>query len=228
LASTTRFELRYPGLTDAPNGPAQLQALAEDTDGWLCRAFACTSSTRPTITDGRPFIIRETDTTNVLIWDGSAWVLIAPAGGGGGGGAGATISTIYSATAVQSPAHNTETTVAFGVDVATDAAVTKSTSGAGHKFTLNQQRLWTISATVQFTENGSGGRAVDIRTTGGTVLAKVGSESSSENPWTANPSVTRRLAAATEIVVIAWQNSGSALALGPGSGNTVHIDIAGV
>lgn len=232
MGATTRFGLRFPELTDAPNGVAQLQTLAGDADGWLCRAFRCTSSTRPT---GVPdeFIIRESDTGNVYIWTGSAWAQISSAvsGGGGGGGGGTpavgTVSTTYTATSAQPIPNNSDTVVAFGVDATTSSEVVKSTSGAGHKFTLGQTRLWMITATVRFPENGVGGRAVDVRS-GSTILAKGGSQSSATNPYTVNLSCNRRLAAGSQISVVAWQNSGGSLALDAGSGNTVHIDIAGV
>lgn len=231
MGATTRFALRYPALTDAPNGPAQIQALAEDADGWLCRAFPCTSSTRPTVSDGRPMLIWESDTGNVLVWNGSSWAVVAGAvsGGGGGGGSSAigTVSATYAATAVQSISNSTDTVVAFGVEQVADAAVTRSTSGAGHKFTLAQTRLWTISATLRFTQNGTGGRTFELRA-GSTVIAKVGSNGSSVNPYTGNLSVTRRLAAGSEITAIAAQSSGSSLTLEPTGGSHVHIDIAGV
>lgn len=230
MGATTRFGLRYPELTDAPNGPAQLQTLAGDVEGWLCRAYRCTSATRPS---GVPddFIIRESDTGNLYIWTGSAWAQIAGAvsGGGGGGGTGAvgTVSTTYTATAAQPIPNNADTVIAFGSDATTSTEVVKSTSGAGHKFTLGQTRLWTISATCRIVENGVGGRAFDIRA-GSTLLAKTGMQSSATNPYTVNLSCTRRLAAGTQISVVGWQNSGVSLALDPGGGNTVHIDIAGV
>lgn len=231
MGATTRFGLRSPELTDAPNGPAQIGQLAGDVDNWLARAFRCTSSTRPA---GVPddFIIRESDTGNLYIWTGSAWAQISGAvsgGGGGGSGTGAigTVSTTYTATSAQPIPNNVDTTVAFGVDATTSTEVVKSTSGAGHKFTLGQTRLWTISATVRFPENGTGGRAFDIRS-GSTILAKGGSQSSATNPYTVNLSCTRRLAAGAQISVVAWQNSGVSLALDHGGGNTVHIDIAGI
>lgn len=229
MGTTTRFGYRYPELTDAPNGPAQLQTLAGDVEGWTSRAYRCTSSTRPT---GVPddFIIRESDTGNLYIWTGSAWAQIAGAVSGGGGGTGSaigTVSTTYTATSAQPIPNNADTTVAFGVDAVTNSEVVKSTSGAGHKFTIGQTRLWTIAATVRFPENGVGGRAVDIRS-GSTILAKMGSQSSATNPYTVNLACTRKLAAGAQISVVAWQNSGGSLALDAGSGNTVHIDIAGV
>jgi hypothetical protein len=61
-----------------------------------------------------------------------------------------------------------------------------------------------------------------------TILAKMGSQSSATNPYTVNLACTRKLTAGAQISVVAWQNSGGSLAFDPGSGNTVHIDIAGI
>jgi len=228
LGATTRFGLRFPELTDAPNGPAQLGTVASDVDTWLSRAYRCTSSTRPT---GVPddFIIRESDTGDMYVWTGSAWAQItgAVSGGGGSGSAIGTVSTTYTATSAQPIPNNADTTVAFGVDAVTNSAVTKSTSGAGHKFTLTQTRLWVVTATVRFVENGTGGRMVELKA-GSTTLAKMGFDSSATNPFTGNVSCARRLASGTQITVAAWQNSGGSLALEPSSGNFVHIDIAGI
>lgn len=229
MGTTPMFGLRWPELTDAPNGPAQMEALAEDAAGWLCRAFTCTSGTRPTVTDGRAMLIRETDTGNVMVWTGTAWAQVAGASGGGGGGTGAvgTVSATYAATTAQSIPTSTDTVIAFGVQLVSDNAVSRSTSGPGHQFTLNQTRLWTISATLRFSTNGTGGRKFELRA-GSTVLATEGDGASAVNTWTANLSVTRKLAAGTVITAIARHNAGTGLALEPASGDWVHIDLAGV
>lgn len=229
MGTTARFGLRYPELTDAPNGPAQMQALAADVDGWTSRAYRCTSTTRPT---GVPndFIIRESDTTNLYIWTGSTWQQIAGAAGGGtGSGAVTTVSATYAATAAQSIASSTDTVIAFGVQLVSDNAVTRTTSGAGHKFTLTQTRLWTISFTGRFpTHTDTGGRTFELRAGGSTVLAKAGTQTPTDNAWTANLSVTRKLAAGTDITAVARHSAGVGLPLEPGSGDYLHIDLAGV
>ena len=233
MGSTSRFGLSYPELTDAPNGPAQMQELASDVDGWLCRAYRCTSTSRPS---GVPndFLIRESDTGNVLIWTGSAWSQVTGTvtGGGGGGGGGtsliATISATYAATSAQSIPSGADTVVAFGVEQQADPAVTRSTSGAGHKFTLAQTRLWVITATVRYAQNAVGGRTFDLQTGAGAVLAKASGPVDTDAPWTANLSVARKLAAGTTVQVVARHNSTSSVPLEPSGGSYVHIDIAGV
>lgn len=231
MGSTSRFTLHYPDLTDAPNGPAQLQQLAEDAETWLCRAFPCTSSTRPSgVADG--FLVREADTGNVMVWTGAAWAQVSGAvsSGGGGGGGGTTIGTVsatYSASTAQPIATGSDVVVAFGVAQVTDSSVTRATSGAGHTFTLGQTRLWTVSATLRFAQNAVGGRTFELRA-GTTVLAKASGPQDTDAPYTANLSCTRKLTAGTVITAIARHNSTSSLALEPNSGQYVHIDLAGV
>lgn len=229
MGSTTRFALPWPELTDAPNGPAQLQELATASDSWLCRAFPCTSSGRPSgVADG--FLIRESDTGNVMVWTGSAWSQVnGTVSGGGGGGTSliATISATYAATATQSIPSGADTVVAFGVEQQADPAVTRSTSGAGHKFTLAQTRLWLITATLRFAQNNVGGRRFDLQTGAGAVLASASGPVNTDAPWTTTLSVARRLTAGTTVQVIARHNSSAAVPLEPASGAYVHIDLAG-
>jgi hypothetical protein len=230
MGSTTRFGLRWPELTDAPNGPAQLQTLAQDSDGWLCRAYRCTSSTRPT---GVPddFLIRESDTGNLYVWTGSAWSQIAgsvSSGGGGGEPAIGTVSATYAATSAQPIATGTDVVVAFGQATTTSSEVTRSTFGAGHQFTLGQTRLWIVSATLRFSQNASGGRTFELRTGSGTVLAKESGPQNQDAPYTANLTCARALPSGTKVHAIARHNAGTSLALEPSSGDYVHIDIAGI
>jgi hypothetical protein len=99
--------------------------------------------------------------------------------------------------------------VAFGVEQVTDAAVTRNTSGAGHSFTLTQTRLWTMSATLRFAQNATGGRTFELRAGGSTVLAKASGPKDTDAPFTANLSVTRRLPAGTVITAVARHDSSS-------------------
>lgn len=232
MGSTARFGLSYPELTDAPNGPAQLQDLASDVDGWLCRAYRCTSTSRPS---GVPndFLIRESDTGNVLIWTGSAWAQIAGAvsSGGGGGGGTSAIGTVWAGwqgTSPQAIATGADVVVAFDTSAGGDAGVvTRSTAGAGHSFSLAQTRLWTITATLRFAQNPTGGRTFELRA-GTTVIAKASGPQNQDAPYTANLAISRRLAAGTQITAVARHNAGTSLALEPNSGQYVHIDFAGV
>lgn len=232
MGATSRFGLRWPELTDAPNGPAQFQALAGDTENWLCRGFPCTSSTRPTgVPDG--FVIRETDTGNWLGWNGSAWVALSVASTGGSGGGGTslinTISATYAATAAQSIATGQNVIIAFGVEQTADPAVTRSTNGAGHKFTLGQTRLWVITATLQFATFSTGRRVFEMINAGsGATLAKSSGPTDTAQPWTTTLVVARKFTAGTTVSVQAFHTSTTSQSLEPGGGNLVHIDIAGI
>ncbi|GEL17700.1 hypothetical protein [Pseudonocardia asaccharolytica] len=222
MGSTTRFGLRYPGLGDAPNGPQLAQQLAEDTEGWLARAYPCTSSTRPTGV-GEGFLIREADTGSVLIYTGADWVAVGGSGGGGGGG-GSSAYASYAATAAQSIPSGADTVVAFGVETAAHALVTRSTQGSGHKFTLGQSGLWAITAVARFVA-ASSERTFELFTGGGATLAKAGGPGPGL-PFTTTLSATRQLSAGTTVRLEAWQDSGGSLALEPNGGNWVHIDFA--
>jgi hypothetical protein len=232
LGSTPRFTLSYPALTDAPNGPAQLQELAEDVEGWLCRAFPCTSTSRPTGV-GAGFLIRESDTGNVMIWSGSSWGQVAGAvtsgGGGGGGGTTTSIGTVsatYAGAAAQAISPSTDTVVAFPTAQVTASEVTRNISGAGHSFTLGQTRLWMITATVRFAAALGSGRTVELRA-GGSVLAKQGT-AEVDAAYTANVACTRRLNAGAVITVVVRHDKTGGIALEPNGGEYVHIDFGGV
>jgi hypothetical protein len=234
MATTTRHGLRYPALTDMPHGPQQVRNLAEDVEGWLARAYPCTSTTRPTgVADG--FLIRETDTGRVYIWNASAapsgaWerlALLSDVGtGSGGSGTGApTAAATYAATTTQTVGNEVDAVVAFGNAVTTDPLVTRATNGAGHKFALGSTGIWVITATVRWAQAANGGRTFELRA-GSTVLAKVGAGVTGNAPWTANLAITRKFSSGTEVHVYGRQDSGGTLALEHGGGSYVHIDLA--
>lgn len=232
MASTSRSGLRYPVLNDAPNVPQDIKFLAEDVESKLYRAFPCLSTTRPSgIGDG--FLIRETDTGNLGLYNAttSTWVLFSPTGSGGGGGGGtvtSTASATYSAAVAQPISTGVDTAVAFAVQQVADPEVVRSTQGAGHKFKLNATRIWTITATIRFAQHPAGGRTVDLRTVTGAVLAKASGPVDTDAPWTCNIAFSRRLPINTEVYVVARHNAGVGISLEPNNGDTCHIDITGV
>lgn len=65
------WALRYPLLTDAPNGPVATQQLAEQTAAALGHAYPCVSTARPPHDAG--LIIYEADLDRLQISDGSTW-----------------------------------------------------------------------------------------------------------------------------------------------------------
>ncbi|MHA6626875.1 hypothetical protein ACU61A_15680 [Pseudonocardia sichuanensis] len=233
MATTMRNGLRYPVLTDAPNGPQQIRNLAEDTEGWLHRAYPCLSTERP-VGVGDGFMIRETDTAKLYIWNGTAapsgaWEQLAriadlgaTPGAPGQPGAAAT----YSATTTQTVDDETDAAVAFGTAITTHELVTRAGHEDGHKFALGESGIWAITATVRWARASDGGRTFELRTVSGVVLAKQGAGTEENAPWTANLSVVRRLASGTEVYVWARQDSGSDLAIEHGGGSYCHIDLA--
>lgn len=70
MPSTSRWGLRYPALSDAPNSPAQMQTLAEDVDADLGMPLVLTSTTRPA-SPATGLHIYETDTGREFVWNGT-------------------------------------------------------------------------------------------------------------------------------------------------------------
>jgi len=214
MPTTTRAALRYPALTDPDNVPGDLATLAGDVDGQLYRALPCTSSTRPTgVPDG--FLIRETDTGNVMVYNaaGTTWVQVG--GGGGGGSAYAAVEGWWRATSVQSIG-TSDTVVAFGVQEVASAIVTRATSGPGHKFILGESGMYYIQATVRFAAGTGGRRFAEIRDAAQATRFGSSSESvSTGDPSTLSPQAMKRFTAGAEVVVIATQTGQGTLALEP-------------
>jgi len=233
MGTTTRHGLPFPELTDEPNGPAALQALAGATGGWLNRAFPCLSTARPSLTaadDG--FLIRETDTGAVRMWDGANWTTdlrgSASSGGDTGGGtptpepAGKWAQ--YSASSAQSVSSNQVTACAFGVADSTDAAVSRGGRSGGHQFTLQASGIWTVTTTVRFADSSSQGeRYVGLHwaadTAGGDEgdpLKGAGSGSNASGPVTHNVSETRWFDAGDALYVSLWNGTSGTRKLEPG------------
>lgn len=225
MGTTSRFALRYPALTDAPNGPQALQFLAEDVDGWAARAFPCTSGTRPTgVGDG--FLIRETDTGKWLGWTGAAWVELADTGGGGGGGSGSFPTPVegqWRASSNQSLAHNTDTVLAFGTTETASSVVTRATQGSGHKFTLLEAGTYAVTATVRFASGATGSRFIELRNSAQSDGFVSSGDQGGPAAATRHFSITKRFNASQELVVIGAQASGGPLSTDyQGSSPTVY------
>jgi hypothetical protein len=213
MTTTGRFGLRYPTLTDAPDGPQLGEELATDTDAWLSRAWPCTSTTRPTgVPDG--FLIWQTDTQQLLMRAGQTWVGAGttPAGGGGGGPAlGGLAEAQYSATVVQTLPNAADTVVAFGTEDETSTYVTRSVFREGHKFTVSAG-YYLIAATVRYKPFQTGERYAGIMLTDGSRLGG-NSSGTPSGPGTCHVSVPKRLDAGAALYVTAWQQVGSGLDL---------------
>lgn len=213
MGDTARFDLRYPGLTDAPNVPLDVQRLAEDVDGWLARAFPCTSGTHPSSPpDG--FLIRETDTGNVLVWNeaGSSWDAVGGGGGGGGGGE-AAVEGQWKAASAQSIPNATDTVLAFGTTETPSSVVERATSGVGHKFKLLEDGSYAVTAMARFASGPAGSRFLGLRNAAQTAQFIADQNDGGPAAATRNFSITKRFAANTELVVVAAQSSGASLSL---------------
>lgn len=80
MASTARAAMPYPALTDTPDVPRDVKALADRVDA-VTGLVSCTSAARP----ASPFVgmvAYETDTKNTIRWSGSAWVVTSPSAPG--------------------------------------------------------------------------------------------------------------------------------------------------
>lgn len=211
MGATTRFGLRYPALTDAPSGPQLAQFLAEDVETWLSRTFTCTSSNRPTGVPDR-FLIGETDTGKILYWNaaGSTWVEI---GGGGGGGGYTAVKGEWRAASNQSIPNVTETAVAFGTEVTPSAVVTRSTFGAGHKFTLTEAGAYAISVIVRYVAGTTGNRFAALLNSANTAVFDAAGGDGGPGASTLKLAVTDRFTAGAELYVSTAQSTGAALSL---------------
>lgn len=205
------FNLPYPALGDAPNGPDLGQDLAEAVHALLARALVVTSSTRPA-SPANGLTIVETDTNSALIAIGGNWYYLTSTTTGGT----VTGEAQYSAASAQSIPNTTDTAVAFGTDDYTSAAVTKLAHGAGHKFKLNQGGVWSITAMVRYAStSATGERWAGFRTADGGFLPGDGDAPTANNPASLNFSLNQRFDTNEEVYVNAWQGTGSARLLEP-------------
>jgi hypothetical protein len=223
MGATSRFALRYPELTDAPDGPAALTALAADVEGWLARAFECTDATRPA-SPPAGMVISVTDLGTTEIRRAGAWVVI----GGSGSGGYTPVEGQWYASSPQSITNNTDTTVAFGTTEKASAIVTRASTGlsgamgAGHKFTLLETGTFAVDCTIRFTSGPTGSRFAGLYV-GATSppTSRVGAQQNDGGPAAATRSFsfTRRWAANTDLLVVCAQSSGSSLSLEPVGGS---------
>ncbi|MGL5909382.1 MAG: hypothetical protein ACRCZP_05225, partial [Phycicoccus sp.] len=220
--------LRYPALTDTPNGPLLAQNLALDAETWLNRAFPCTSTTRPA-SPGAGMMIRESDTGKWLGWTGVAWEEI---GGAAGGGGAATVvaDAQYSASANQSIGQDVDVVVAFGAAQITSPNINRFARSVGHEFELTVGGVWAISATVRYPFFlGANGelRARLFSTASATDPVAETAFDNESSPATMLVSTTRRFPAGARVYITTFNSSGVNRSLDRGTnGSTVRINIA--
>jgi len=134
---------------------------------------------------------------------------IAGLSGGGSGISG--VEGAYRASANQTIPNATDTVIAFGTTETASAAVTRATSGSGHKFTLADAGTYGITAVVRFAAGTAGSRFIELRDSAQTTGYVASGNDGGPAAATRNFSIVKRFAAATELVVIAAQSSGGAL-----------------
>ena len=210
------FSLRYQTLADAPDGAGLGEHLATDTAGWLSRKYpVANAAARVALSGlGTGFQVIQADDDSEWTWNGSAWQAVSAGtggGGGGGGGSGLFIEGQYRAAGNQSIPNGTDTVVGFGTTETASAAVTRATSGTGHKFTLANTATYAITAVVRFAAGTAGSRFIELRdaaqTTGYVASGGQGGPAAATRTF----SLTKGFTAGTELVVIAAQSSGGAL-----------------
>lgn len=126
----------------------------------------------------------------------------------------------YQAAANQAIGNNANVVVAFGTEIRASTLVTRSTDGAGHRYTLNRAGLWGVAATVRWLYQAVGGeRYVLIESSDGGVASASQTDSSGSSSPIGNPSAFRYFNAGAWIRVIAYQNSGTSRDLEANSSN---------
>lgn len=226
----TTYGFPFPEQTDEVDVPTDVEALATAANNRAYRALARTSSTRPTLTaDDRGFLVDESDTGTLVRWNGTTWVAIGSSDGGGGGDPGTTVGGRWSAgNTAQSIPNAADTPVAFGTTVGDSDGVTRATQGSGHKFTVGSSRLWAVHATVRFaTTVAAGERAVGLWYGSPDYDNNIAHAGGSREglPATYTIGNVLPLDEGTDIVVLAWNGTGTARNLEPNAGAWVHIDI---
>jgi hypothetical protein len=214
MATTPRFGLHYQTLTDAPDGAALGALLAADVDTWLCRAYPVADASARAALSGLSagFVALQQDDNTSWVWSGSIWVEITGStDGDGGGGGGGFIDGQWRAAANQNLSNNTDTVLGFGSTETSSTAVTRATSGTGHKFTLGSTGIYAVSATVRFATGAGGARFIELRNSAQNTRYVSSGVTVGTGAATLNFAVTRQFTAGQELVVTATQTSGGSL-----------------
>jgi hypothetical protein len=195
--ATTPSGLYYPGLSDAPNGPSQMQQLAQSADTKVIPAFATAAARNAAITaptDGQPTYRQDTNT--IEVWNGAAWDPFRP---------GPTFQTLLFA-----PGANADT----------------PGSGTATWVTLGNVTvpLWATQCFVTYTMNGifDTGTTASV-----TVVMKIGSVSGSVTKRLLSPGVATQRFHQPITDVLTGLSTGSqsvTLSAGFGAGTVVRAD----
>lgn len=101
-----------------------------------------------------------------------------------------------------------DTVLAFGTDNITSSLVTKSTTGAGHKFTLNAAGIWSITATARFPGTATGQRAAHFKDSLGLWIHSTSQPASATAPAGLHLTITKYFAANDTVQFEVYQDSG--------------------
>lgn len=116
----------------------------------------------------------------------------------------------YDSSSSQTVSNLTNTYVSFGTTILSSPAVTRSTQGAGHRFTLNETGIWAITMTVRFDQelDGTGECYASIELGGSQVIAAQGGTSNGVS-HTLNPTFVGLLSATNYVSGLVFQGTGS-------------------
>jgi hypothetical protein len=237
MGTTDRFDLTYPEQLDEPDGPAQIQALAEDVEGWLSRAFrVANASARATLgtalgSAGYGFLVIETDTKLPYMWNGTTWLGLTGSGGGGGGGAaGGATFTQTSAQSIPNTASGPGTIVSLPGGSA-GSLIERTAQGSGHKFELLASGLWSADAQVRIATTSTAGEvsaAIRYDPAGGSNFDRSLAIDGGRREGlarTLQPGKRRYLEAGTTLAVFVYNGTGSTRQLEPNAGDWVNLDL---
>ncbi|MEU7817055.1 hypothetical protein [Pseudonocardia sp. NPDC049154] len=174
--------------------------------------YTCTSTTRPTGHTGQT--IYETDTGMVALYTGTGWNYLVPTGEIGSDAA-------FNGSAAQTIANTTDTIFAAGTTVISSPLVTRTTSGVGHRFTLNRTGRWAFMFNPRWGAPGGaiGGERYAAIRKGTAVIASNGFISQAQNsPTTMNVNCIQRCTSGEWIEFWVYQNSGGSRDLENNSG----------
>lgn len=238
---TTDRGIPYPEDSDEVNVPADMREMAEFLNPRIYSAARGVSSARPTLTAAeRGYLLDESDTGEMVRWNGTTWVGTGGSGsgdggGGGGGGSGAVFGGRWKAATAQSIGATVSgpgSEIAFATNPDDVDGVTKATLGSGHVFTLTAAGLWT---------GGLFGRFASTPATGvrdfGLYCDRAGGSAFNEaltspqpqtvagQPKGGNYGFSRYLPSGTKIVAYAYNGTGSARLLEHNGGEWVSLDM---
>lgn len=235
MGTTTRFAVPYPEATDEPDGAGQMQTMAVALDAVLAKAQPIADAAARPNPATRGWIVHQDDDDGFYGYTGSVWVPLSGAGGGGGGGHSGGRFAATAAQDVPATSSGIGTVVGFpgaGANMLGAATnVTRSASGAGHKFVLGAAGLWSAHATVRLAANSAAGEVsagIWADLAGGTNYTfNVAHDGGRREglPRTLTPGAETYLPSGAALVVALFNGTGGTRQTEPSAGAWVHLDL---